>query len=186
MMQAAPLSARPVATLARLGFLCGLGLALYVLEAVVPRPLPWMKLGLSNVAMLLALILYGPAAGLIVGVTKVALGGLLSGGLAGPASVIGGGATAASLMVMAVPRRWLPRLLSPLGLSVLGAVAHQASQLALAQLYVAHAGLYSLLPLSVATGLLSGGTTGLLALWVLRRLAATGALALPAELERLA
>lgn len=160
----------------RLGLLCGVGLALYVLEAAAPRPLPWMKLGLSNVAVLLALLLYGPAAGLAVGATKVVLGGLLSGGLAGPASVLGGGATAASLVAMSLPRRWLPGLLSPVGLSVLGAVVHQASQLALAQLYVAHSGLYSLLSLSMVTGLLSGGLTGMVALWALRRLAAMGAL----------
>jgi len=163
-------------TVVRLGLLCGVGLALYVLEALAPRPLPWMKLGLSNVAVLLGLILYGPAAGLAVAVTKVGLGGLLSGTLGGPATVIGGGATVASLAAMSVPRRFWPGLLSPVGLSVVGAVVHQAGQLALAQLYVAHAALASLLPLFVVTGLASGVLTGFIALWALRRLADMGAL----------
>ena len=177
-------AAPPPVQVVRLGLLCGVGLALYVLEAAAPRPLPWMKLGLSNVAVLLALVLYGPLAGLAVAASKVLVGGLLSGALAGPASVIGGGATAASLVAMSLPRRWLPGMLSPVGLSLLGAVAHQVSQLVLARVYLAHGGLYALLPLFLVTGLLSGGLTGLVALGALRRLLRMGAAGAPPDRGR--
>ena len=45
--------------LARLALVAGTALVLFVIEAAVPRPLPWMKLGLSNGAVLLALMLFG-------------------------------------------------------------------------------------------------------------------------------
>ncbi|MFH1567422.1 MAG: Gx transporter family protein [Gemmatimonadota bacterium] len=163
-------------SLARLGLLCSVALALYALEAALPRPLPWMKLGLSNVAVLGALILYGPWGGLAVSAVKVLIGGLLSGSLGGPAFVLAAGAATSSLAAMALPARLAPRLFSPVGLSLLGATAHQLSQLVLAQLYVAHQALHSLLPLFLVTGLFSGVFTGVTALWILRRLAALGQL----------
>ena len=45
-------------SLARLALVAGTALVLFVIEAAVPRPLPWMKLGLGNGAVLLALMLF--------------------------------------------------------------------------------------------------------------------------------
>ena len=56
----------------------------------------------------------------------------------------------------------------------MGAVVHQLCQLCLAFFYVRHAGLFSLLPIFLATGLLSGAITGVLAYWALDKLRALG------------
>ncbi|MEW6755630.1 MAG: Gx transporter family protein [Candidatus Latescibacterota bacterium] len=157
--------------LTRLGLLGSVAAILFVLEGLAPRPLPWMKLGLGNLPVVVSLLLYGGSAALGVAAVKVAIGGLLSGGLAGPAFVIGGGASLASVVVMAAIRRHTGSAFSPIGLSVLGAVAHQLTQLLIAWQYVGHVGLFSLVPLFLLTGLLSGALIGLLAYWSWRRLA---------------
>ena len=45
--------------LTRLGLLTAMALILFLVEATLPRPLPWMKLGLGNAAVLAALLLFG-------------------------------------------------------------------------------------------------------------------------------
>lgn len=169
-----PLSPRD---LARLGLLSSAALILFVFENLVPRPLPWMKLGLGNVAVVLALLAYGPAAALAVTLIKLVAGSLVTGGFAGPAFAIGGGAGLASWGAMALVRRCTGRLFSPVGLSIIGAAVHQTAQLGVAWLYLRQAGLFSLLPLSLAGALCSGALIGLLAHWALEKFRANGWLA---------
>ena len=157
-----------------LGLLASLALILYVLESVAPRPLPWMKLGLGNVAVLMALLVFGAASAGAVFLVKLGIGGLVSGGFASPAFAIGAGAGMGSLAAMAIAQRLTPGLFSPVGLSILGAVVHQLCQPSLAFFYVRHAGLFSLLPIFLVTGLLSGTLTGMLAYWALEKLRALG------------
>lgn len=165
---------RAAAHLARLGMLASAALVLAVLENLVPRPLPWMKLGLGNLAVLLALLLYGGRAALAVSLVKLLVGSLITGSLAGPAFTIAGGAGLASLGSMCLVWRAAPRLFSPVGLSILGAVVHQLAQLLLAFLYIRQAGLWGFLPLALATGLISGALIGLMAHWTRRQLRAGG------------
>ena len=157
-------------TLSRLGLLSATAVMLFVLESLAPRPLPWMRLGLGNLPVVLALLLYGFGPALCVSMLKLLLGGLFSGALGGPATLIGLGAGVSSLTMMALVKRCLPRVFSTVGLSIIGAVVHQLAQLALAAGYVGHAGLVSLLPLALLTGLATGGCIGVLAWWSERRL----------------
>ena len=114
---------------ARLGLLASAAIVLFVFEALAPRPLPWMKLGLGNLPVLLSLLSFGSGPALAVTSIKLVVGGLLSGGFAGPAFVIGGGAGLVSLLVMALIKRYTGRLFSVVGLSIWGALAHQLCQL---------------------------------------------------------
>ena len=154
----------------RLGLLASAGLILYVLESLAPRPLPWMKLGLGNIAVVLGLLLYGPAGAFAVSLVKLVGGGMVTGGMGSPGFAIAAAAGLGSLGAMAITHRAAPGMFSPVGLSVLGAVAHQVCQLGAAYLYVQHAGLFRLLPLFLVTGLVTGALTGLTAFWVWRRL----------------
>ncbi len=164
----------PYGSVARTGMLAGLALILFVVEAQVPRPLPWMKLGLGNIAVVLALLLLGGGAAAAVAVVKIVVGGLLAGSLGGPTFVIGGGAGLTSVALMIVVRSTTPDLFSPVGISILGSLTHQVAQLALAFIYIGTAGIFSLLPLFLLSGLISGFVIGLLVVWVLAKLHATG------------
>ena len=160
----------PARSVARLGLLAGTAAILFVLESLAPRPVPWLRLGLGNLPVLVALLLDGFGAALCVSLAKILLGGLFSGALGGPATVLALGASLASLAAMALVRRLAPRLFSPVGLSIVGAVVHQVTQLALAARFVGHLGVLALLPLSLLAGLASGACTGLLAAWTWERL----------------
>jgi heptaprenyl diphosphate synthase len=148
-----------------------MALVLFLVEAALPRPLPWMKLGLGNAAVLAALLLFGAGPALAVSLTKLLLGGLLSGGLGGPAFVIGASAGVASVAAMALLMRLAPRLLSPVGLSVAGALVHQCTQLTVAAGYLGHAGLFNLLPMFLVSGVVTGLLTGFATYFALGRLA---------------
>jgi heptaprenyl diphosphate synthase len=160
----------PARAVTRLGLLAGTGVILFVLESLAPRPLPWLRLGLGNLPVLVALLLYGSGAALCVSLVKILLGGLFSGALGGPATAMALGAGLSSLAAMALVRRWAPRVFSPVGLSIVGAVVHQVAQLALAARLVGHSGAFALLPLALLAGLTSGAGIGLLAAWTWRRL----------------
>jgi heptaprenyl diphosphate synthase len=165
----------PTRRLTRLGLLGSAALILFVLEGLAPRPLPWMRLGLGNAAVLLALLVQGTGAGLAVAAIKALGGGLLSGGFGGPAFVIGGGAGMASVLIMGLVQRWAGGLFSPVGISILGALTHQCVQLGLAYLfYVRQSGLWALLPIFLLIGLVSGTLIGLVVSWVWDRLKALG------------
>ncbi len=157
--------------IARIGLLGAAAVVLFVFESLAPRPLPWMKLGLGNLPVVLALIGHGPFAALAVNLLKLVLGGLLSGHLAGPAFFIGGGAGLCSWLVMVLIWRSLQRYFSVIGLSIWGALAHQLAQLVLAYVYIGQTAIFSLLPLSLLSALLSGTLIGLLAHWIWARLA---------------
>ena len=161
--------------LTRLALLAAVSLILFVLEAAAPRPLPWMKLGLGNVAVLMALMLYDLRGALAVASIKILVGGLVTGAFAGPSFALAAGAGITSLLFMAGGQWLAGQKLSAVGLSVLGAGAHQVSQLLLASIFLGHPGLLGLLPLFVVSGIVAGGLTGIVAHFAVQRLQAASA-----------
>ncbi len=155
--------------IARTGLLAAAAVVLFVFEGLAPRPLPWMKLGLGNVPVMVALISYGPMAALVVSALKLALGGLLSGSFGNPAFFIGAGAGLCSWTVMALVWSTARRLFSVIGLGIWGAVTHQLAQLALAYVYIGQWSVLGLIPVALLGGLISGILIGLLAHWVYQR-----------------
>ena len=152
--------------LTRIGLLAAAAVVLFVFEGLAPRPLPWMKLGLGNLPVMLALMGYGPLAALAVSVLKLFIGGLLSGSLANPAFFIGAGAGMCSWLVMSAAWALGRPIFSAVGLGIWGAVTHQLAQLALAYIYIGQWGIWTLLPVALLGGLISGILIGLLAHWV--------------------
>lgn len=153
-----------------LGVLVALALALHLLEAQIPSPLPWVRPGLANLMTLIALLTLGWRAGLLVMALRVGIGALLLGGFLGPAFVLSLSGGLASTLVMALMARGAWRLWSPLAVSAAGAVAHGGAQvLALAVLLLRSGDLAWLLPWVLVPSLLSGVATGLLANLVLLR-----------------
>lgn len=153
---------RRLRRLARLALLTGSALVLHVFETLVPAPLPWLRVGLANVVAVTLLETDGPGAALVVTLLRVVLGALLLGALLSPAFLLSlaGGLAAVGAMVAA---RALARgVLSLVGISVVGAVAHNAGQAALlATLFVPPAAALRLLPWLVLSATLVGGLTGL-------------------------
>jgi len=146
----------------RLGFLTAAGTALFVLESLVPLPLPFLKVGLANISTLLALLLGGPADALSVVFLRVLAGSLITGSFLGPAFILAMTAGLVSAAVMAIVRGAAGRLFGPVGLSLAGSTAHVSTQMALVMfLYVRNTAVAGLLPVLLLTALIGGMIVGL-------------------------
>jgi uncharacterized membrane protein len=162
-------------TVTRLALLVALAITLQIAESLIPKPLPWLRLGLANGVTLLAIARLGKGPALVVTVVRVALGGLLLGTLGGPAFVLSAAGSLSAWAVMASAEAVPPLRLSLLGVSVLGSAAHVAGQLvALALLTGAGRGILVLAPVLAVTAVPLGLVTGAVVLAVHRRLAPWG------------
>jgi heptaprenyl diphosphate synthase len=158
---------------ARLALLAAVAATLQVAEGLIPRPLPWVRLGLANGVTLLVLERLGPQSAAGVTAVRILLGGLTLGTLGGPAFAMSAAGGFAALGVMAVARSAAVPPLSLLGVSVLGSVAHVGGQLAaLSALLGTGSGTLLLVPVLVGTAVPLGLVTGLVVLALHRRLAA--------------
>ncbi|HDR91102.1 MAG TPA: Gx transporter family protein [candidate division Zixibacteria bacterium] len=144
--------------IAYLAALIAIGCAIWIIEELIPHPLPWIKPGLANIATLLALYLMRPSDALIVAVSRVLLGALILGRFGSAGFFISlSGAVLSALAMFAVRKSGLP--FSIYGVSLFGALFHGLAQLLVAGIlvYNLHAVVYLtpwvLLP-SIATGLL--------------------------------
>jgi heptaprenyl diphosphate synthase len=143
--------------IATLALFIAMAVVLHWAESLIPRPAPFLRFGLANIITLCTLYTFGGFWALVVVITRVAIGSLLSGGIFSPgfALSLGGGITAA-LVMWAMPRP----LFSSIGISVGGAAGHMTAQLALASVLIAHASLIGLLPLFLLVSLLTGMLNG--------------------------
>lgn len=143
-----------------LALLVSIGMVLSIIESTFPPllPLPGAKLGLANIATVIALYLFGPSMALEVTVVRTVLGGLLRGSVVG--LFLGFSAGIVSTVVMIALYLLADRYLSVIGVSVVGAAAHNVTQLAAAYLLVGQAALFYYTPylvlVSVPTGLFVG------------------------------
>ncbi|MEQ1438654.1 Gx transporter family protein [Fontimonas sp. SYSU GA230001] len=152
-----------------------LAIVIHVIEAGFPSPVPGVKPGLANVVTLIVLVRYSLRLALWVALLRVLVGSLLVGSFLAPGfwlSLCGAGASLAALALGTAWSRTVPALrLSPLGLSVLSALAHMAGQFAVAYgVFVPHPGLLRLLPPLLTAALLFGLATGGAAQAILRHL----------------
>jgi heptaprenyl diphosphate synthase len=161
----------PVQRLARTALLAGFGLVMFLFETILPRPLPWAKPGLANIATLLALYLLGAASAWAVTLLRVLLGSFFIGSFLNPGfwlSLAGGGAAA---LIMTVLKKYASRQFSVIGISLAGALAHVLAQIAVAGwLIVRRVEIVYLLPAMLWPALFAGFVVGIVAFLLLERL----------------
>lgn len=161
---------------ARLGLLAACAVAVYVFEGLLPMPLPWARLGLSNVVVVVALFAYGARFAFALNAVRIVAGNLLLGIVMSPAFVFSAlGSNAALIVMAAVRRRFVPPF-SVVGASMLGAVANNATQV------LVFIGLFSASPIGgrlLGTFILLGLGVGCLAGVVAARVACKVGLARP-------
>ncbi|MCR4399176.1 MAG: Gx transporter family protein [Firmicutes bacterium] len=149
-----------------LSVLLALAVALHAVEALIPVPylFPGAKLGLANIVALHVIYTYGAGAALAVTGLRALLGSIMSGTFLGTGfalSVSGGLSSTAVMGLLGRSARGPGRdSLSPVGVSVAGAVTHNVTQLAVASLLTRQAGLVFYLPVllffAVPTGVFVG------------------------------
>lgn len=115
-----------------IALLSAYAVGLHSIEALIPTPVPWLRLGLANIITLVTLYLYGLRGGMTVTLTRVIIRSLLAGTFLGPAFVMSLGAGVVSTFAMWALIVIFKKLLSPVSVSIFGAIAHNIVQLFLA------------------------------------------------------
>ena len=115
----------------REGYLAALVLvALYfsLAESLIPKPFPWMKLGLANLATLIALEKFDRKMAFEVVMLRVVIQGLMLGTLFTPGFFVGMTAGCASTGIMVLLYKFRENL-SLLAISSISAIIHNLTQL---------------------------------------------------------
>jgi len=151
--------------LSRTALYLALALTVHALESVIfpPLPIPGVRLGLANMVILTVLYTDGFKTAGIVSISRVFLGSFFSGTFLGIAfwPTLAGAVT--STLVMAATRRFSKSRVSPVGVSVMGALAHNISQLAAIYPFFPNAGLLYYLPFLILLAVPAGIITGIIA-----------------------
>ncbi len=139
--------------------MCAVAIALAFLEGMLPdlpMVLPGMKLGLSNVVVMLALEMLSLPCALSVVIFKALFALITRGGVAAALSFCGGALSTITMYLLL--RSKLPRF-GYLGVGIAGAFMHNAGQLAAAYFFVADA-VFVYFPVLCGLSLVTGALTG--------------------------
>ncbi len=150
-------------------FLGAVSLFFATIEYLFPKPLPFLRLGLANLPILLALGVLPAPYVLLVTAVKVVGQGLLNGTFASYVFLFSAAGSLASTGVMLGAHRIGGRYISLIGVSVLGALASNGVQVALSILFIFGANAIVLAPVSLGIGTAAGLLTGVLASLFSRR-----------------
>lgn len=144
-----------------LALLAGLSVALYTVENLIPLPLPWLRIGVGNIGVLLALYMLTPLDAFFVLLIKILLGSLFSGRFLSPFFLFAIGAGIPSFWIMAGIKRFFSRMFGPVGVSIIGAVFHNLFQLGIAYLILVQTpSIFYLAPVLVVVGTVAGALVG--------------------------
>lgn len=141
------------------GLLSAAAILLGYVEYLIPvvPPVAGIKLGLGNIAVLMALrILPSPKIALAVMLTKVTVCALLFAGMSGLPYSLAGGAVSFAVMALLCPNDRF----SSAGVSAAGGAVHMAAQVIVAAAVTSTAEVITLLPLLAAIGTATGFLNG--------------------------
>ena len=147
----------------RIAKLAAFAIALHMVEAVIPSPLPGVKPGIANIVTLYVLYQYGYAMAAWVSILRVFASSLLLGQFLSPTFVLSLSGTIFSLGVLWLAFKFPKKYFGPVSLSILAAFAHIAGQLMMVRLWlIPHAGVAYLVPIFALAALFFGLVNGLI------------------------
>lgn len=153
-----------------ISLLTTIALVLSIIESMIPIPvpIPGARLGLSNLVILSTLVVFGFSYALTVGILKSLLLVLITGSVTSVFYSLTG--SIISIFVMAMAYRYLSKYLSLIGVSVLGSVAHNFSQVLVGSLILNNFKLFLYLPVLMIVGLFTGIFVGISSTYVSKHL----------------
>jgi heptaprenyl diphosphate synthase len=162
----------------RLSVLVACASVLQVAEALLPYPLPGIRLGLANLVTLIALVQTGPADAFALALLRSLTSSLVLGTFLSPSFLLSfsGAIASATLMVLLYRLGRARPALGPslIGISVAGSTGHVLAQVAVVYLiFVRSPGVLLLWPWLALSGAVMGIITGVVAVLACRRLDAT-------------
>lgn len=153
-------SARKSKSLATYGVLIALAFVLSMIESMLPLPLPvWgAKVGLANLVTMVGLYTIGIRGTVLISLSRILLAGFTFGNMYSLCYSLAGWVW--SILVMTGMKR--SGLFGQTGISVMGGIAHNLGQLAVAAWLVKSLGVLSYLPFLLFAGVGAGSLIGLL------------------------
>ena len=160
--------------IALLGALC---LVLSLFEYMIPKPLPFLRTGIANLPVMIALYILPFKSILVLAAVKALGQALITGTLFSYIFLFSAAGIAASVLVMYALRRMFGqgqgalqiRRISFIGLGVAGAVVSNAAQLLLAWFFVFGSSVRYIVPPFLAAGIISGAALGVFCECFVRR-----------------
>lgn len=133
---------------------------LSAVEYMIPKPLPFLRLGLANLPIMLAVEVLPLPAFLALTAVKVLGQGLIGGTLFSYIFVFSAAGSLSSALVMWGLKKALRRHVSWIGVGVAGAFASNAAQLGLAGVWIFGQSAWYIAPPFVAVGVVTGALLG--------------------------
>lgn len=143
-----------------IGLLIAFGLALSFLESLIPQviPIPGVKLGLANFAVLMTLYLFGFKEALIMNFARILLASMMFGSAFSFIYALSGALLSILIEVLLIK---IDKM-SEIGVSVAGGIAHNVGQVLLAIIITKTIGVFYYLPFLIVSGILAGIVIGIL------------------------
>jgi len=155
--------------LARIGMLLALAVVIHSAEAMLPVTVLWFRFGFANIIGLATLYLFGFRYALFVTVGRVFLGALLTGLFGSPAFLFSFAGGLVSIAAMGLVKKVGGKAFSLIGVSIIGAVTHNAAQLLVAYaIIIRNDAVIFLLPFMLASALGTGFVNGVAARYLIR------------------
>ncbi len=145
----------------RLSILLSLSIVLSIVESLIPifnGIIPGLKIGLANIAIMVALYAYGMKEAIFVSIARIFIVGMLRTGLFNITFFFSISGAILSLIMMFIFKKI--NLFSIIGVSIIGSIFHTIGQIIVAIIFVKNANILYYLPFlilfAIPTGLLIG------------------------------
>jgi heptaprenyl diphosphate synthase len=145
---------------------------LHIIEGMLPPiPVTGARLGLANIITVAAIVMFGPKTAFSVAAGRTILGSLFSTGIVSPGFAMSFSGAMLSWAVMALLYFLAKDSFSLVGLSLVGAIAHNLAQLFVASLILENIGTFALFPFLMIFAIPTGIMVGLAAGFLIRAMA---------------
>lgn len=141
--------------------LVAIALAVSLIETMIPLPvmIPGAKLGLANMIILVTLMVFGFKRGFQVAVLKSVLLMLVTG--FGPSFLYSFAGAIFATCMMGLSLRYTSKIFSTIGISIIGAVAHNFAQVVVASYVLGSLMVFTYFPFLTFIGMVTGYFVGL-------------------------
>jgi len=159
----------------RIALLVSCACVLQVAESLIPHPVPGVRLGLANLITLVALVNIGFGTSLKIALSRVLISSFILGTFLSPSFILSFSGTLVSTLLMGfffkLSTGGFRTRFSIIGISIIGSLSHNITQLSLAYLLlVKNSAILLLWPWLLLSGVIMGWITGLIAIQVCRKL----------------
>ncbi|TJX14783.1 Gx transporter family protein [Tissierella creatinini] len=153
-----------------ISLLVSIGLALSVLEMAMPLPIsmPGARLGLSNMVVLITIVVFGFKDGIKVSLLKSTVLMLITGSISSFIYSISGAVLSCIMMYLSF--RFLSKIFSLIGVSIIGALSHNFAQISVAAIIMSNLRIYTYLPFLMILSLFTGYFVGLSSGYIVKHL----------------